>query len=1104
MRFKPAEIALNKASGVLILIVLITVIGFLDYRALPRESAPDIQIPRLIVTIPYPGSSPEDVEALIIHKAETEFKGLDQLKEMKSTATEGAAMITLEFVLGVDIDEARARVRESLDRVAPELPAEAEDPLIKEINLSERPIMIVNLAGKLGLLRLKEIAEDLKDRIEGVHGVLEVKRAGGLEREVRIEVDPDKLVYYNLDLNQVSNTIQRENTSLPAGNITVGTMKYNIRVPGEITDPEEIKTMVITAADQLPIYTQDVAKVVYGFQEITSRSRKNGVDSVSLSVSKRTGENLIAISDEIKGIVAQEQGKWGDKVAFNILNDESKRIRSLVSDLENNIYTGLIFVCLVLMFFMGFKNSLFIAVAIPLSMLLSFIVISWVGMTLNFVVLFSLILALGMLVDNAIVVVENIYRHLESGLPRMEAARLGVGEVAVPVITSTLTTLAAFAPLLFMPGISGQFMSFLPKTLIITLTCSLVVGLLFNPVLCGLMMKNPKKLKLVGEDHFSDGSLWLRQYKKALVWSLDHRWKVVFAMLGLWVLLAGIYIGVVFQRAGVEFFPTSEPGSSTIEIKAPFGSTLETSDRLVRQVEAVIKPFWPATDAVVANIGQRQGSGGDSGSTTHLSHITLSFPDWSEWTVKPSEVIAQIRPLLEQFTGGSFTLSKPSRGPPSGKAVNLELYGNDLTQMKELSLEIQQRIKAIPGLVNLSDDFTSTRSEIQIKLDRIKIAKLGLNTREVAGIIRTAINGRKVSTYRIGKEEYDIIVRLDEAHRTSLNDIERLYVKTPQGQSVSLAELATILPTASKGSIRHIDSKTVITISADVEGISGPNALKKVQKNLKDFPLPKGYRIEYTGENESRKEMQQYLGKSFFIAIFLIFLILVLQFNSLLLPLIIMISVFLSFMGVFLGMIIHQSPVSIMMGGIGTISLAGVVVNNAIVLIDYINQLRAKGMERREAIVLAGMLRIRPVLLTAITTMLGLFPITIGLDINFYRPGIIHLGSESGAMWVPMARTVIYGLGVATGLTLIVVPVCYSLIDTGKKYWLGKWEGLLAWARSPAKWGYLALKAPAGEAAPVMEETVHPTQVEADPPQETGPPKKGFARGVKKLFEKKP
>jgi len=1005
--------------------------GISAYRTLPKESTPDIKIPYLIVTVPYPGSSPEDVESLIVHKLEAEMQNLDSLKTMTSTSTEGAAMVALEYFLGTNIDEAKTDVRDVLDRVKHELPDDAEEPIIKEINFSEFPIMTINLSSRLGLLRLKTIAEDLEEKIEAIPGILDVTRAGGLEREVKIQVDPDKLRYFNVDLNEVSNTIAFENTNIPAGDISIGPMKYNVRVPNEITKPKEIENLVITAPGQSPIYVKDVASVVFGFKEIASRSRMNRVESISLSVSKRAGENLLVIAEQIKKIIREEQAKLGGKVNFTITSDHSDYVKSFVRDLENNLYSGLISVLVVLLLILGIKNSLFVAAAIPFSLLISFLVLQALGITLNMVVFFGLIMALGMLVDNAIVVVENIYRHLESGLSPIEAATTGVGEVAIPVITSTLTTLAAFFPLLFMPGIMGDFMAYMPKTLMITLSASLFVGLFINPVLCSQIMRKRKSAIVKSETEIAKNSLLFRNYRAILNWSLNHRWLVVIIVLAAWIIVMTSYFKFVMPKAGVEFFPTSEAERAVINIEAPFGSTLETSDRLVKQVEESIKQYHDKTESMVAKVGQASGFAFSS-NTSHLNHITMSYPNWEKRTMLPSTIIGQVRKTIEAFTGAKYTITKSEQGPPTGKAINIEIGGENLNILKNISLDIQSRIKNISGLVNLGDNFAANRSEIQILIDKEKTSRLGLRTAQVASLIRTAINGKNVSTYRVGKEEYDIVVRLDERYRRSINNLNTLYIKSPLGESVALNELAQIKSSAAMGSIRHKGTDRVITISGDAEGISGAVLLQKVRKNLETFKLPDGYFLKFTGANESQKEMQDFLPKAFMITIFLIFLVLVTQFNSIALPFIIISSVFLSLMGVFLGMIIHSSPISIMMGGIGVISLAGVVVNNAIVLIDYIGQLRNKGSSLRDAIVLGGMLRLRPVLLTALTTILALIPITVGLDISFSRSQVVMFGSESGQMWYMMAQSVIYGLGVATILTLIVVPVLYSIVESGR------------------------------------------------------------------------
>jgi multidrug efflux pump subunit AcrB len=653
------------------------------------------------------------------------------------------------------------------------------------------------------------------------------------------------------------------------------------------------------------------------------------------------------------------------------------------------------------------------------------------------VVLFSLILALGMLVDNAIVVVENIYRHMQSGKSRVQSAMDGISEVAVPVTTSTITTLVAFAPVIFMPGIVGEFMSYLPETLIVALSASLVVALIINPVLCSTLM-GVRRRDLGGGDELAmvEHSRILGVYRKVLSWALRWRVTVLLGAVGTFIAILALYGATTLQRKGVEFFPQTEPEVINIQVETPVGTTLAVSDSHVREVERRIQTHRDSIENVVSNIGQRQGFGSAEGSsaTSHLSYLTLQFPNWQNWAQRPSSVIRALREEMGGQAGADVKVVPQQMGPPTGAPVNIEVRGQQFDRMLGVSEEIKRRIKDVPGLVNLTDDFDRSRPEIRVIIDREQAARLGLSTRDIAQTVRTAFNGRKVSEYRVGKDEYDIVVRLDERFRAQPGHLEQLYLPRTGGGMVPLSEVAHITTGPAYGSIKHIKLDRVVTVSADAaEGTPGPVVLARAQARLADMPLPEGIFLQYTGEAEDQAEAQSFLGQSFLVALFMIFLVLVLQFNSIAAPFIIMSSVVLSLMGVFLGLMIHDRPFSVVMGGIGVISLAGVVVNNAIVLIDFINQLRRRGMAVNEAVVLAGMVRLRPVVLTAVTTVLGLMPIAIGMDVDFYRwPRVIVFGSEGGTFWLPMALATIYGLTVATVLTLVVVPVLYSGVESLK------------------------------------------------------------------------
>ena len=1034
----PSQIAIRNPVFIFIMILVIGLAGFNAYKSIPREAAPDIQIPLLIVTIPFPGASPEDVESLITNKAEQELQTIKNLKKIKSTSSESVAVLTLEFTSDFDISDARTKVREKMDQIKPDFPSDAEDYQITEINLSEQPLMILNIAGDMGLLGLTNLADKVKEEIEGIPGILEVRRAGGLEKEIRVYVNPEKLNYYNLDLNLVSTSIRSENTNLPGGSVTMGPTKYLIRVPGEFINPEGINEALISAPNQVPVRVKDLAKVVFGFKEITSKSRLDGIESVSLSIVKRSGENLLAIRDQVKLIIQGLEQEYGDEVKFSILSDQGERVQRIVNDLENNILSGFVLVFLVLLLVMGISNALLVAIAIPLSFLASMIILNVMGFTLNIVVLFSLILSLGLLVDNAIVIVENIFRHRQAGKNRIDAAVLGTKEIAIPVTTSTITTVAAFFPLIFMPGIAGEFISFLPKTLIVTLSSSLLVAVLINPVLCSTLMRVK-----VGKEITSDfdelklveKSKILGIYQYALRKVLRFRLITLFAFVFLFVGTFYWYGKNTFPRKRIEFFPKTEPSEAVVNIRAPLGTTLEVSDKYVVSVEDFVNKDKKKLDAVVANVGQRRGSGASSAgsTTTYLSHVVLDFPNWQNWIEKPSSIIKKLRQKLEQMVGVEIKLAEARSGPPTGMALNLEVRGDDFNQMSEAVETIKQNINNIPGLVDLTDDFDRSRPELKVIIDRDKASRLGLRARDIANTVRTAFNGKKVSVFRDGTEEYDIWVQLDQSFRSNQSDLSSLFIYSPSGEPVRLSEIARVDSGPSYGSIRHVDTERTITISADAFRMPGPVLVMKAQQVLNNLDLPQGVTYQFTGEDENRKEAQIFIGRALIIAVLLILVVMVAQFNSIALPLIVISSVLMSIMGVIIGLIVHDRPFGIIMTGVGSVALAGIVVNNAIVMLDYVIKLRKKGYQRNEAMILAAAVRFRPVVLTAVTTVLGLVPIAVGMDIDFSRDSIILFGAASASFWKSMALAVMYGLGVTTFLTLFLLPVLYSLVEGGKE-----------------------------------------------------------------------
>ena len=1012
--------AISRRSTVFFLMIVIFIVGLFSYVTLPRESNPDITIPMILVQTTYEGAASEDVENLITIPLERKLKSLKDVKEISSVSAEGASMVTVEYMPDVDIDDAMQKVRDKVDQAKGDLPGDLEDdPIIFEINLSEFPIMKVAISGDLGERVLKQIAEEFEDRFEEIPGVLEVDVTGVREREIRVEFDPDRMAAYKLSFTEILSLVQRENVNVPGGSIDLGRGKYMLRVPGEFTDPSEIDNLVLVARDGRPIYLKDVATIRDTFEDARDHSRMNGHSSVTLSIKKRTGENIIEVSDQVFAILAAAKPLLPHGVQYTVTLNESKDIKRMVSELENNILTALILVLTTLFLFLGVRSSLIVALAIPFSFFISFIVLQAMGITLNMVVLFSLILALGMLVDNAIVIVENIYRHLEEGKGSVEAARIAAAEVGWPIIASTITTLCAFGPMLFWPDIMGEFMSYLPRTLIIVLSASLFVALVFSPVVASATLKAGGKRSNKAK---KDYTLLIRVYRVILQYALNHRALVVFIAI---FMLIGTMVAYFGSGPEVELFPETDPNRSFIQIEAPQGTNLETTNGFALEVESII-----SGEADLKFVTGEVGTASDfGGGEARKSTVSVEFVERDDRQESSAVVVDRIRDMLGQITGADIKVEKERMGPPVGAPVEIEFIGADVEVLSGLVENAKGLIANVPGLVDVKDDLSRAKPEIAFHVDREKATLLGLSTIEISNTIKAAVNGWRIGDYREGEEEYGIIARLPEKNRQTIAQIESLLIPTAKGDPVPLSSVATLEIGSGYGSIRHLDQKRLIRISANTAGRSSIEVLKDVQARLDRIELPAGYSIDYAGDQEEQQRSSAFLSKAFVIAIFLIFLVLLTQFNSLAQSMIVISSVVLSLMGVFLGLMITGMPFGIIMTGIGVISLAGVVVNNAIVLIDYINLLRKDGMELYDALVTAGTVRFRPVMLTAITTILGLTPMAVGISFDF-RSLTLQVGGEMAVWWGPMAVAVIFGLAVATLLTLIVVPVLYSLAET--------------------------------------------------------------------------
>lgn len=1016
--------ALRRQAVVLALLVFLVIGGLFSYRILPRESFPDIPIPYVFVTTTYEGVAPEDMEKLITIPIERKLKGISDVEEIRSTSAEGISTVAVKFLPKVNLDDAVQKVRDKVDQAKVDLPADLpDDPAIKEVNFSDIPVIRVVLSGPFSLKRLKTFADEIKDRIEAIPGVLEARLTGGLQREIHVEFDLDRVAAYNVPFSSLIAAVQKGNVNMPGGSMDIGQGRYLVRVPEDFKHPAEIFSLVAFVQNGKPIYLRDVATIQDSHQDPLTRSRLNGQPSVTVAVLKRSGENIIRITDEVKKVVEEMRGVLPPSLQLDLTSDMSEDVKLMVADLENNIISGLILVLAVIFVFINARSAFFISLAIPYSMFITFLLLWALDITLNMVVLFSLVLALGMLVDNGIVVVENIYRHMQEGKSKLQAAREATDEVAWPVITSTLTTLGAFVPMMFWPGIMGKFMYFLPLTVILALSGSLFVALVVNPVLSA-RYQSARRLPHgnIGEENLP---LVKRVYLKSLVWALKHRW----AVLGIaTVSLGGSGTLFALFGKGVEFFPEVEPKHAFVYLKAPEGTNLDSSDGLVSQVEKVVMEYKDIR-YVISNIGSVGGDPFSQGGTgTHINRVALDFVDIHERSRASSQVVDEIRTRLTSIIkGAELQVEKEKHGPPTGPPVNIEISGEDIRVLGELAESVKKQIRDIPGLVDLKDNFVKGKPEITIRVDKEKAALVGLDTYTIAYTVKAAVRGAKVGVFREGKEEYDILARLPEQDRHSVESLRRLTVSGPKGEPVPLTSVASISLSTGLGAIQRLDQKRVVTVSGNVSGRLANDVIRDIRGRLHEISWPRGYRFRFTGEQQEQDKAKDFLSKAFVGALFLILLILIAQFDSVKVPLVIMSSVPLSLIGVFIGLLVCGMPFGVIMTGIGVISLAGVVVNNAIVLIDYHRQLMERGLGCKEALIQTGLTRFRPVMLTAITTILGLLPMATGVSFDFIAMRW-DLGGESSQWWGPMAVAVIFGLGVATLLTLIVVPVILSLI----------------------------------------------------------------------------
>ncbi len=1126
--FKLSSVSVRNGISVLLLTFMIFAFGYYAYKLMPKEQYPEISFPQVYVNTVYFGNSANDIESLVTRPLEKEIYQVDGIKNVTSTSLPDYSVIIAEFESDVDIDEAVRKVKDAVDKAQPDLPNDLTDePLIEDINMSEFPIMSINLSGDFGNDELRNYAEYLEDELEDLKEVSDIDIKGALEHEVKIDVDLLKMEARQVSFTDIENAIAGENLTMSAGEIVGDNFRRAVRIIGEYEDPEDMKNVIVKSEDLDPVYLRDIATVTFGYKEKTSIARSDGFPVVSLDVIKKKGENLLVASEKIYKILDDAKANvLPENITVQIFNDQSINTRTEVKNLENSIISGVILVVFVLLFFLGLRNSLFVGIAIPLSMLTGIMLLSLTGVTMNIVVLFSLILALGLLVDNAIVVVENIYRYRQNGYSGKDAAIYGASEVAMPIIASTATTLAAFIPLAFWPGIMGSFMKYMPLTLILVLASSLFVALVINPVLTSrymlvqesntsinLIKKQLKQvfiitailvsLALIGHfakvdwirnlfglsaaiylvQHFlfRPGSIWFQSHVLPWLERIYDRFITVALRIPLGVFFGTVVLMILsfvlfaFAAPKVDYFPSADPLYVNVFVEMPLGTDIEATYELTAQLDAkinkAVEKYGGVVEAVLTQIGENTSDPNqppEPGASPHKARITASFvPSQDRDDVNTYDIMNDMRQAVKGYAGVQISVDKNADGPPTGKAINMELRGEDIIELTLLAENVKTYLQSqnIPGIEELLMDVKLGKPELLVHVNREAARRFGVSTYQIANAIRTSIYGKEISKFKTGEDEYDVFLRLDDKYRYNVNNvlIQKITFRSQSSGKiiqVPISAVADVSYTSTYNAIKRKNLDRMITVFSNVIGGYNANEIVAALDNsMKDFDMPQGYSYEFTGEQQQQAEDMDFLVVAFLLAVFAIFLIIVAQFNSIITPFIIILSVLFSTIGVLLGYIASGDNLVIIMTGVGIISLAGVVVNNAIVLIDYINLLIKRKVENqnlqsmfelsktdiKEGIIQGGATRLRPVLLTAITTVLGLVPLAIGFNFNFttlitdWDPQIF-IGGDNVAFWGPMAWTVIYGLIFATFLTLIVVPCMYWLAyvimraTVGRKY----------------------------------------------------------------------
>jgi len=1102
--FKPTSWSIDNKVSIYVATVIISLAGIMSYLGMPKEQFPEVVFPQIYVATFYPGP-PEDVENLITKELEKEVKSISGIKKVTSSSVQDFSSVIVEFQTDVEIDKAKQDVKDAVDRAKQELPSDLEnDPQIIEVDISEVPIMNINISGDLSLEALKEYGEDMQDRIEGLTEIRRVDIVGALDREIQINVDMYKMALAGVSMDDIQSAVGYENRIIPSGQISVDGMKRSLGVNGEFANADQLGDLVVTSIKGAKIYLRDVAEVVDGHKEQESFARLGGQNVITLNVIKRSGQNLIDASDKINEIVAQFEGNvLPEGVDITITADQSENTRTTLHDLINTIIIGFVLVTIILMFFMGATNAIFVGLSVPISSFIAFIVIDqFFGYTLNMMTLFSFLLALGIVVDDAIVVIENTHRIYDNGkVPIKKAAKVAAGEVFLPVLSGTLVVLAPFTPLLFWPGIMGSFMIYLPVTLIVALIASLLVAYIMNPVFAvdfmgehnhdhsGSKFTKGFKVTMVvmgsmalvsyvtgmfGFGNFVvfmfgvyalyhfvlirvissfQTNAWPRVqewYKRRLTWLLKG-YRPIGVVASMIVLFFLSIVFFVARDPKVGFFPVSDPNFIFAYIRMPIGTDQRVTDSVTHIVENRITNVMgnenPLVKSIISNVAigasEDPFEGGGVQSSPHLGKVSVAFVEFAKRDGQSTAVyLDSIRSVVKGIVGAEISVAQEQSGPPTGKPINLEFTADNFNDLVSTTENVKRYLDSlqVAGVEELKSDFQSDKPEIRISIDREKANREGISTSQIGMILRTAIYGMEISKFRDENDDYPIQLRVAEHQRNDINALLNMPVtfrdmsSGGQVRQVPLSAIAKIDYSNTYAGIRRKDQKRVITLSSNV--LNNYNANEVVQEivgHLDNYSFPDGVSYKMTGEQEEMAETMAFMGKAFLIAALLIFMILVLQFNSTSKPFIVLAEIVFSVIGVLIGFALFKMEMSVVMTGVGILALSGIVVRNGILLVEFTDMLIAQGMELRAAIIEASKTRMTPVLLTAMAATAGLIPLAVGFNIDFVKMFTelnphIFFGGDNVAFWGPLSWTMIFGLIFGTILTLVLVPVLYLLV----------------------------------------------------------------------------